>query len=200
MWRAGEFRERRYGIPLDMHPLGLLRTSRCSRRPGSIRERLPADRASFEEALDELKGKGVQGNWVSPFFFTGGLMFQSLMWQFGGDLMDDGRRAGGAGTPTPAWRRWSTCGAWIETRGRSPDNVAQDADNIAFKNGESAFIWQGAWGWAITASTDGLEWKLTPLPRIGDQTAAWANSHQFVVLRTMDEGKLQQATQVSSTW
>src|SRR5918997_2005503 len=78
-------------------------------------------------------------------------------------------------------------------KGYSPPNVAQDADNIAFKNGQSAFIWQGAWGIGDYASTEGLEWGLAPLPKIGDEAAAWSNSHQFVVPEGLSERKLESA-------
>ena len=75
-------------------------------------------------------------------------------------------------------------------RGWSPDNIAQDADAIAFKGGQNAFIWNGAWAVADYGSTEGLEWGVAPLPRIGDEPAAWSNSHQFVVTRNVDDDKL----------
>jgi multiple sugar transport system substrate-binding protein len=50
-------------------------------------------------------------------------------------------------------------------------------------------------------ATEGFEGKAAPLPRIGSQDAAWANSHQFVVMRprsgTEDE---MQASKVFIDW
>jgi multiple sugar transport system substrate-binding protein len=190
VWRAGVYQGKRYGIPLDMHPLGLFYNKAVLDKAG-LEPKAPTDRESFEAALDELKGKGIQGNWVPPFVFTGGFMFQSLLWQFGGDLTnEDGTKAtwsSDAGVQAMDYLRG------MIKKGYSPNNVAQDADNIAFKNGQSAFIWQGAWGIGDYSSTEGLEWGLAPLPKIGDQPAAWSNSHQFVVPVGLSDRKLEGA-------
>jgi multiple sugar transport system substrate-binding protein len=191
VWQAGVYRGKRYGIPLDMHPLGLFHNKAVLEEAGLDPDRPPADRAAFEAALEELKGKGIQGNWVPPFVFTGGFMFQSLLWQFGGDLTnEDGTKAtwnSDAGVEAMEYLRS------MIRKGYSPPNVAQDADNIAFKNGQSAFIWQGAWGIGDYGSTEGLEWGLGALPKIGDQPAAWSNSHQFVVPVGLSDAKLETA-------
>jgi multiple sugar transport system substrate-binding protein len=90
VWQASVYKGSRYGIPLDMHPLGLFHNKAVLDEAGLDPDRPPADRASFEAALEELKGKGIQGNWVPPFVRTA-------------------RRR--RGTRTPGWRRWSTCAA-----------------------------------------------------------------------------------------
>jgi multiple sugar transport system substrate-binding protein len=181
VWRAGAFRGHRYGVPLDMHPIGLFANTQVLEKAGLDPKQLPETREDYEAALKELKGKGVQGHWVTPFFFTGGHQFMSLLWQFGGDLTDpEATRAtwnSDAGVEALEWMR-----SLIE-RGYSPRNVGQDADSIAFKNGQNAFIWNGAWAIGDYGSTDGLEWTLAPLPRIGSEKAAWSNSHNFTVMR-----------------
>jgi len=191
VWQAGVYEGKRYGIPLDVHPLGLFWNKTVLSDAGLDADRPPADREAYESALDELKAKGVQGNWVSTFFFTGGLMFQSLLWQFGGDLTnEDGTRAtwnSDAGVQAMEYLRG------MIKKGYSPTNVAQDADNVAFKGGETAYIWQGAWGIADYGSTEGIEWGLAPLPQIGDKRAAWSNSHQFIIPQGISDAKLEQA-------
>jgi multiple sugar transport system substrate-binding protein len=191
VWQAGVYRDKRYGIPLDVHPLGLFWNKAVLSDAGLDADRAPADREAYEDALEQLKGKGIQGNWVPPFVFTGGFMFQTLLWQFGGDLTnEDGTQAtwnSDAGVQAMEYLR-----GMIE-QGYSPPDIAQDADNIAFKGGQSAYIWQGAWGIADYGSTEGLEWGLGPLPRIGGEPAAWSNSHQFVIPRNVADGKLETA-------
>ena len=189
VWNASVYRERRYGIPLDMHPLAFYYNKAVLEEAGLDPDDPPADRESFESALEELKGKGVQGNWVSPFLFTGGFMFQSLLWQFGGDLTSEDGTA-------VAWDSDAGVEAMeyvksFSAKGYSPDNIAQDADAIAFKGGQNAFIWNGAWAVADYGSTEGLEWGVAPLPQIGDEPAAWSNSHQFVVTRGLPDSKLE---------
>jgi multiple sugar transport system substrate-binding protein len=181
VWRAGAVDGRRYGVPLDMHPIGLYGNQAVLEKAGLDPEKLPRTREDYEAALEELKGKGIQGQWVTPFFFTGGHQFMSLLWQFGGDLTDpQATRAqwnSDAGVEALEWMRS------LIKRGYSPRNVGQDADSIAFKNGQNAFIWNGAWAIGDYGSTDGLEWTLAPLPRIGSEDAAWSNSHNFTVMR-----------------
>ena len=187
VWQSGVYHGKRYGIPLDVHPLGLFWNKTVLSDAGLDPDRPPADREAYEAALEELKGKGVQGNWVPPFVFTGGFMFLSLLWQFGGDMTnEDGTKAtwnSDAGVEAMEYLRG------MIQKGYSPPNVAQDADNIAFKGGHSAFIWQGAWGIGDYGSTEGLEWGLGPLPQIGDERAAWSNSHQFVIPEATSEAK-----------
>jgi multiple sugar transport system substrate-binding protein len=181
VWRAGVYRGHRYGVPLDMHPLGLYSNRTVLEKAGLDPDRPPGTRDEYEAALQELKGKGIQGSWVTPFFFTGGHQFMSLLWQFGGELTDaDATRAtwnNDAGVQALDWQRS------LISKGYSPPNVGQDADLIAFKNGQAAYIWNGAWAIGDFGSTEGLEWSLAPLPQIGSEKAAWSNSHNFVVMR-----------------
>jgi multiple sugar transport system substrate-binding protein len=72
VWQGGLYHDKRYGIPLDMHPLGFYFNKSVMRKAGLDPERPPTNRAEYEAALTELKKSGVQGFWVSPFQFTGG--------------------------------------------------------------------------------------------------------------------------------
>lgn len=181
VWQAGVYEGSRYAVPLDMHSLGLFLNTAVLEKAGLDPNRAPQNRDDYEAALEELKGQGIQGDWVTPFLFTGGLRFQSLLWQFGGALVnEDATEAtwnSDAGVDALEWM------VSLVKRGYSPRNVGQDADNVAFKNGQSAFIWQGIWGIGDYSSTEGFEWRASPLPQIGSERAAWANSHSFVVMR-----------------
>src|SRR4051794_36891478 len=86
VWRAGVYEGARYGVPLDMHPLGLFANVQVLEKAGLDAKRLPTTRDDYEAALKELAGKGIQGHWVTPFFFTGGHPFLSLRWAVGGGL------------------------------------------------------------------------------------------------------------------
>jgi len=184
VWQAGVYRGDRYAVPLDMHSLGLFLNTAALEKAG-LPTTAPTNREEYEAALEELKAKGIQGDWVTPFLFTGGLRFQSLLWQFGGELVnEDATQAtwnSDAGVEALEWM------VSLVERGYSPTNVGQDADNVAFKNGQAAYIWQGIWGIGDYSSTEGLEWSAAPLPRIGTEKAAWANSHSFVVMRQKED-------------
>jgi len=63
-------------------------------------------------------------------------------------------------------------------KGYSPDNVDIDTQYTASKNGQNSITWDGIW--QINDLNDsGLDYGIAKLPVIGDNLAAWANSHNF---------------------
>ncbi|HEX8434272.1 ABC transporter substrate-binding protein [Archangium sp.] len=181
VWQGGLYRGKRYGIPLDMHPLGLFYNKTVLRKAGLDPEKPPRTGDEYMAALEQLKGHGIQGHWVSPFLFTGTFQFETLLWQFGGDLFDpEGTRAtfdSDAGVQAMTWM------VDLVKKGYSPANVAQDADYLALQNGRNAFNWNGIWQINALKEVPNLEWGVAPIPRIGSQQAVWGNSHQFVLPR-----------------
>lgn len=199
VWDAGEYKDARYGIPLDVHPLGFFYNKTVMETAGLDPESPPTDRASYEAALETMKSAGIQGHWMSPHLFTGGLTLQSLIWQFGGDLFnEDGTEIAWHEDPAVEALTWMVDGV---TNGYSPTDVGQDADFIALQNGQTAFNWNGIWSINSLKEITGLEWGVAPLPNIGGTEAAWAGSHNFVLTkqRTPDENKLE-ASRVFINW
>ncbi|QRK12514.1 ABC transporter substrate-binding protein [Archangium violaceum] len=199
VWRGGLYKGRRYGIPFDMHPLGMFYNKAVLRRAGLDPEKPPRTRDEYMAALEQLERNGIQGHWMSPFPFTGTLQFESLLWQFGGELFDpDVTRAtfdSDAGVKALTWM------VDLVKKGYSPPNVGQDADVIALQNGENAFNWNGIWQINAFDEVPRLEWGVAPIPRIGIQDAVWGNSHQFVLLRQRSPNKEKlEATRVFIQW
>jgi multiple sugar transport system substrate-binding protein len=193
VWQGGIYKGKRYGIPLDIHPLGLYWNKSVLQKAGLDPSKPPTNRNDFEEALKTLKGKGVQGYWMTPFPFTGGLTFFSLLYQFGGSVLDSNNTKAvfdsDAGVQALTWMRS------MVTNGYSPANVAQDADYVAFKNNKTAFNINGIWQVNDCASTKGLEWDAGAVPQIGTQKAVWGDSHQFVIPRqTKNDPNVQTAS------
>jgi multiple sugar transport system substrate-binding protein len=189
VWKAGEYNGKRYGIPLDMHPLGFYYNKTVMEKAGLDPAKPPMTADEYMAALDTLKGKGVQGHWASPFLFTGGLSTYALIWQFGGDLFaPDAQKAVWQEEPGVKALTWFVD---LVKNGHSPRNVAQDADAIALQNGKTAFNWNGIWNINTLREKKGLQWGVAPLPNIGGTKAAWAGSHQFCLprLKTPDQNK-----------
>jgi len=86
VWESGAYNGQRYGIPLDVHPLGFYYNKGVMERAGLDPNNPPQTRDDYMSALKELKGAGIQGHWMSPFLFPGVLQFESLLWEFGGEL------------------------------------------------------------------------------------------------------------------
>ncbi|MGA5301512.1 ABC transporter substrate-binding protein [Nucisporomicrobium flavum] len=191
VWRAGVYNNKRYAIPLDVHPLGMFYNKAVLEKAGLDPDNPPKTKDDYMKALDALKSKGVQGHWATPFPFTGTMQFESLTWQFGGQLFDEqATKPLFAEAPGVQALTWLTD---LVKNGYSPKNVAQDADLIALQNGKAAFNWNGIWTINTLKGVKGLTWGVSALPTIGTQPAAWAGSHNFVQFkqRTPDANKLQ---------
>ena len=162
VWNAGVYMGKRYGIPLDIHPLGFYYNKGTMEKAGLDPDSPPQAEDDYMAALEELKGAGIQGHWMSPFLFTGGLTFQALLYQFGGQLYNgDATKAtfnSDAGLGALTWM------VDIVKEGYSPKDVAQDDEFTAFTNGDNAFMWNGIWQINALDAIKDLEWGAAQLP------------------------------------
>ena len=189
VWNAGVYQDKRYGIPLDIHPLGFYANTAHLEKAGV--DGMPTDRSGFEAAVKAIQDKG--GN-KTPFWVTATwpahLMFNSLIAQFGGSIYDEeGAKAtfnSEAGVEALEWLK-----GFIES-GASPKNVSNDAQAVAFRQQKNSLTWDGIWMMNEWEKVDGLEWEASAVPTIGDKPAVWASSHNFVVTTqaTKDPNKL----------
>lgn len=189
VWQAGIYQDKRYGIPLDIHPLGFYGNTAQLTKAGV--DGLPQDREGFEAAVKALQEKAGVKN---PFWVTATwpahLMFTSLVHQFGGGLYDEeGAKAtfnSDAGVEAMEWLR-----SFIEN-GASPKNVSNDAQAVAFRQQRDSLTWDGIWMMNEWEKVKDLEWAAAAVPTIGEKPAVWASSHNFVVTTqaTKDPNKL----------
>ncbi len=197
-WAAGLYKDQRFSIPLDVHPLGFYYNKTVMEGAGLDPEAPPTNADEYMAALDKLKSAGVQGHWASPFPFTGGLSLQALIYQFGGSLFsEDATAVSWDDAPAVEALTW-----WVNLakNGHSPAKVDQDADYIALKNGKTAFNWNGIWQINDLKKTD-IEWGVAALPNIGGTPAAWAGSHQFVLpVQKNDDQNKAVASRVFLNW
>jgi multiple sugar transport system substrate-binding protein len=190
VWQAAIYKNARYGIPLDVHSLGMYYNTEQFTKAG-IKE-APTDKASFEAALDRLKSAGFGNPFWMPSRWPAHLMFLSLLWQNGGEpYATDGSRAtfdSEAGIAAMTWM------VDVVKRGYSPKNVAQDSQYVAFKNSKVPLTWDGIWQINDLKAAK-LPFALAAVPQIGQQQAVWANSHHFYISKqsTADQNKMQAA-------
>ena len=188
-WKAGIYKDQRYAIPLDVHPLGFFYNKTVMEKAGLDPNKPPMDNDSYMDALDKLKAKGIKGHWATPFPFTGSMSTQSLINQFGGAMFDtEGTQATWNSEQAVKALTW-----WQDLikQDHSPAKVAQDADFLALQNGQNAFNWNGIWSLNTLNEKKDLQWGVSRLPNIGGKDAAWAGSHQFVlpVQKSQDANK-----------
>lgn len=189
VWDAGTYRDRRYGIPLDLHSLGAYANTSLLEQAGIGGP--PTTGAEMEEQLAALTAAGVATPFWMPNRWPAHLMFLSLLWQFGGEpYAADGASAtfdSAAGVDALSWMV-----SQIE-KGYSPPDVAPDSQYTAFKNGEGAYTWDGIWQINdLQGTAPDLPWALAPVPTIGSEPAVWANSHQLVLFsnRRPDDNRM----------
>lgn len=190
VWKGGLYQSKRYGIPLDMHPVGMYYNKTLFQQAGLDPAKPPTNRAEFEAALTELKKSGIQGFWVSPFQFTGGMAAYSLVHQFGGALYNaDATAATFNSDQAIEAVNWL---AKMISDGHSPANVGQDADYLSLKSNKNAFNINGIWQVNDLKKSPDVQWGVAAVPQIGAKKAVWANSHNFTIVqqKSVDANKV----------
>jgi multiple sugar transport system substrate-binding protein len=181
VWKGGLYQNKRYGIPLDMHPVGFYYNKALLQQAGLDPNKPPTNRSELEQALAALKGKGTQGFWMSPFQFTGGMTGYSLVYQFGGSLYNDDATKATFNSPE-AVEAVTWC-AKLVSDGHSPANVGQDADYLALKSNKNAFNVNGIWQINDLKKSPEIQWGVAAVPQIGSKKSVWANSHNFTIVQ-----------------
>jgi multiple sugar transport system substrate-binding protein len=174
VWGPGIYQGKRYGIPLDVHSLAMYYNKDHFKKAGIAEP--PTDAATLEEAVKKLQKAGFETPFWMPNLWPAHLIFLSLLWQNGGEpYAEDGSAAtfdDEAGVKALTWMVDQV------KKGYSPPNVDADAEYIGFKNAKTSIHWNGIWQINDLNST-GMNYGIAALPTIGDQPAAWANSHHF---------------------
>lgn len=186
LMKAGAYKGAQYGIPWSVTPLGLYVNKDVLSQAGIDPTTIPADKASYMDALAKLKTAGIQGEWVDGYVFTGTFEFESLLWQFGGDLFNDDVTK--ATFNSDAGVQALTHMVDLIKEGYSPANVAQDGNINALIAGKTAFNWNGVWQTTNTAF-DKLSWAAVAVPQIGTEKAVWSSSTHWMFLNNKGQDK-----------
>lgn len=184
-WVRGVYKDQRYSVPLDIHPLVMYYNKDMFKAagladPGST----PLTGAEFTAALDKLVASGVSKPIAIGNAFNGATLFQTLIRQFGGELAtDDGKTVtfnSEAGVKALT--------ALNDLRKKYSDDIAGagDPEVGAFKQGQAAIVIHGPWHISDLQKLPFV--GFAPVPQWGDQYAVWAGSHQ-VGITTADPAK-----------
>jgi multiple sugar transport system substrate-binding protein len=198
-WNGGIYQDKRYGIPLDVHPAGLYYNQTVMEKAGLDPEKPPTTGDELMTMLETCKSKGIEGMWISAPDASGGPNGQTLLYQFGGSMVNDDGATNGwdgeAGVKAISWLK-----ALVDN-GFSPKNVARDAHSAAFQSDKNAFMLNGPWMTTPLNEVKKLKWKATAVPNIGGELLTWAGSHQFVLPRQIKpDNNKQQASRVFVNW
>lgn len=200
VWQAGIYDGQRFGIPLDVWPDGLFYNRQVLETAGLDPETPPQTGEEYLTMLEQMSEAGIQGSWVGAVDTWGGRRFETLLYQFGGNLYNEDVTEATfnseAGVQALTW--------WVDiiTNGYSPENVAGEDLITAFQNNENAFVWGGPGAYINEfAGIEGLDWGVAPVPLIGSEQAVFAGSHNFALTSQNEEGSDELlASQVFISW
>ncbi|WP_444684435.1 ABC transporter substrate-binding protein [Alkalicoccus luteus] len=183
VWQAGEFEGSRYGIPLDVHPLGLfynidlLEEAGYSEPPETYDELVEMSLAVQEET----DAYGI----AMPVFWPSNMIFYSSLMSHGGESVSEDGMTALYDSPEGEEALQKMVDLVFEHE-VSPTDVQADGEVTLFRQGNSAFHINGIWMIAGFEEQEGLNFASAPVPNFGDEEGVWAGSHNFVLPKQDD--------------
>jgi len=173
-----------YGVPLDIHMLGMFYNKALFRDAGIVdsngEAKPPTNRAEFLDALRKLKrdtnNDGRPEQWGFTFTWHRTNCF-AILSQFGGEFFNPDRTH--CTLDSPANRvGMQFCADLIgkEKLAPSPENF--DAW-IGFRQGKVGIVLEGIYQLPDLLKQHGLEYGAAPVPILGEKAVTWANSHNL---------------------
>ncbi|MEZ0536821.1 ABC transporter substrate-binding protein [Caldicellulosiruptoraceae bacterium PP1] len=191
VWKAGIINGKRYGIPLDVHPLALYYNVDLLKQAGY--DHPPANREEFldlaKKCTKDTDGDGKIDQWgfAMPPGWPSSQIYWAYLHQFGGKAFDDYLKI-----TKPLFNSKEGIEALqflVDTIFKykiSPANIQQDGEVTLFKQGKLAMQLNGIWMIQGYKEQKGLNFMTAPVPQIGPKKATWAGSHNFVVFKKKD--------------
>lgn len=197
VWKAVDFGGRHYGLPLDCHATGMYYNAKLLRDAGMVdaagKVKPPTDRASFLEAAQRATRKGktsdldewgfVFTNWETNCY--------SIMRQYGGEFFTPDLSKCILNSPENI-DALQFCVDLIRKYKVAPPPENFDAW-IGFRQGRIAMAFEGIYMLADLQKQTDLEFGGAPLPVIGRQPGAAADTHNLC-LRSDLTGRHLEAT------
>ncbi|HEX8522811.1 MAG TPA: ABC transporter substrate-binding protein [Tepidisphaeraceae bacterium] len=178
-----------WGIPLDVHPLGMFYNKTMFKLAGIVDEkgeaRPPRNREEFMEACRKLTDR-KRSQWGFVFTWQRTNCF-SVVRQFGGRLADPL-----SGEPTMALRANVEALDWCATLVREKLVPAPQDFNawIGFRQGKVGMAFEGIYMMPDLVKQEELDWGAAPMPVLGKEPAAWGETHSMVLRKDLEGKKL----------
>lgn len=197
-WEAVESEGIHYAVPLDIHNLGMYYNNALFRQAGIVDDRgqpqPPANREQFLDAVTrltrDLNGDGATDQWgyIFTWFRTN---FLTLLHQWGGECFTPDGKVCILNSPENV-DALQFCTQLIRERRIAPPPENFDAW-IGFRQGKVGIAFEGIYMIADLERQKDLDFSGAPLPVLGKQPAAWANSHTLCLSKDLQEERLEAA-------
>lgn len=178
VWDAGIYDNKRYTVPLDVHPLTLYYNKDIL---DNYDVSVPTTWAELITACNTLRDDSI-GQWGLPMsnVWPSQLVFQSALFQNDGDDLDD-KGIYPTFNTQEGFNTLEKMHDLVYEYDMSPKNVSVDEDLALFRQGKAAFHINGVW--MLNGIIDsGINFGTAPIATLfGDTPATWANGHNFVM-------------------
>lgn len=180
----------RFGVPLDVHPLGTFYNERLLERAGV--KQPPVTGEEFRDCMERLASlRGQEGLNLHPFVH-GWLRLNAFtaMWQWGGEVFtDDGGMCILTSPEAVAGFEWC---ADLVRQGWAPSPENFDAW-VGFRQGRVGVAWHGLFMLADLQKTTNLPWAAAPVSQVGPMAATWGGSHVLCLRADLEGDQLEAA-------
>jgi len=174
-WNGSDFEGSHYGIPLDVHPLGMYYNKDILDAAGV---EVPTTHAELISACEALEGE-VEYCLPLSTMWPSQNVFISALFQHGGDDLDDQDYP--AFNTDEGYAALEVLNELIHVHNVSPTNVNVDEDLTYFRQGNAAFHINGIW-MLNGIKESGINFGTASIATLfGDTPAVWADSHNFVL-------------------
>ncbi len=175
--QVGLWKGRRYGIPLDCHPLGMYYNVDLFRQAGIGHP--PTNLAEFVDDAKKLTKPGRWGFAMTDIHLVG----STFLYQFGANLLSPDFRRSTLDSPQ-ATEAVDTLLSFSDTYKISPPPQGNDAW-MGFQMGKIGMVFQGTWMIDSLDHQKGLNYAAAPVPTFGPVKTVWAGSHTLCMPATL---------------
>jgi multiple sugar transport system substrate-binding protein len=183
-WTAGKWNGKRYGLPLDVHPLGLyynvdlFKAAGIRRPPQTLDEFI---QTAKRLTLRDAQGRTVQWGFAFTYLHSNGLTFMN---QFGSGLLTDDLRQSAMDTPGTR-AALNLMLRLIDVEKCCPRPEGSDAW-LGFQTGKVAMAMEGVYMKSGLDDRKDLHYAAAPVPQFGPVRAVWAGSHCLAMPKNQD--------------
>jgi len=186
VWKAAQVGEAHYGLPLDVHAMGMYYNKKLFREAGLDPEKPPTTREAFVDAIRRMKkpGKNGQPDQWGYVFTNFETCTYTFLRQFGGEVF------------TPDFSRCTlTRPENIEAlkfcRSLIVEGLVPSPENfdswIGFRQGRVGMVFEGIYMLADLQNQQDLEFGGAPVPQVASTKAVWADSHNLCLKADLPE-------------
>ncbi len=192
VWQGVEVGGKHYGLPLDVHVMGMYYNKRLFRQAGIVdahgEARPPTNRAEFLDACERITRKGQTGAGQWGFVFANfESNFYTLMRQWGGTFFNDDNSRCLLNDP----RNVAALQFGIDMVRKL--KVAPPPENfdswIGFRQGKVGMAWEGVYMLDDLRKQTDLEFGAAPVPQMGIHPAVEANSHNICLRADLNDAQ-----------